>query len=249
MAKRKKPGAEDSAGAQPPRNDDENFGLPELDPKPIERTESEEVITAEATTAAQDPAPAEFPRPLPPESSQPGPPKEPYRTTYSEPEPERSPASLIFIILLVVVLAGGGIWYFMMYKPKKEKEAAARELALKQAEEKRKKEEAEKLRLAEEERLKREAEAAQPKEGSFQIVEERTGRYYVIVATAIDDDLLQDYAKKLSATGISSKMIPPFGKTKFYRLAIDDQDSWDAAQAKADGLKTQYGDAVWVLKY
>ena len=58
-----------------------------------------------------------------------------------------------------------------------------------------------------------------------------------------------DYAKKLSTTGLSTKIIPPFGGKKFYRLAIADQDTFASAQASADGSKATYGPAVWVLKY
>jgi hypothetical protein len=71
----------------------------------------------------------------------------------------------------------------------------------------------------------------------------------VVVASAVDVDLLTDYAKKLSEKGVSSKIIPPYGKYKVYRITIDSGDSFAMAQAKADGLKAEYGDAVWVLKY
>ena len=68
-------------------------------------------------------------------------------------------------------------------------------------------------------------------------------------ARPIDDDLLMDYAKKLSAKGVSTKIIPPFGDNKFYRLAIADQDSFALAQSNADAAKADYGAGVWVIKY
>ena len=47
-----------------------------------------------------------------------------------------------------------------------------------------------------------------------------------------------------------TKIIPPFGKTKFSRIAVDVKDTYDEAQATADGLKGgDYGDKVWVVKY
>ncbi|HEU5291758.1 MAG TPA: hypothetical protein VFU05_14010, partial [Cyclobacteriaceae bacterium] len=63
------------------------------------------------------------------------------------------------------------------------------------------------------------------------------------------DDLLTDYAKKLTDQGVSSKLIPPFGKYKLYRLAIADGDTFAATQEIANGKKAEYGDALWVLKY
>ena len=58
-----------------------------------------------------------------------------------------------------------------------------------------------------------------------------------------------DYAKKLSEKGVSTKIIPPFGGKKFYRLAIADDETVALAQTKADGAKADYGAGVWVLKY
>nr|HNH61741.1 hypothetical protein [Cyclobacteriaceae bacterium] len=78
---------------------------------------------------------------------------------------------------------------------------------------------------------------------------ERTGRYYVVVASAVDDDLLVDHAKKLGEKGVSTKLIPPFRKYKFYRLTIADADTFAAAQQIADSKKSEYTDALWVLKY
>jgi hypothetical protein len=59
-----------------------------------------------------------------------------------------------------------------------------------------------------------------------------------------------DYAKKLSSSGVTSKIIPPFGKSQFHRLAIAEGDSYANAQATADGIKGgEYGNDVWVVKY
>jgi hypothetical protein len=59
-----------------------------------------------------------------------------------------------------------------------------------------------------------------------------------------------DYAKKLSANGVSTKIIPPFGKSSFHRLAVADGDTYQTTQATADELKGgDYGDKLWVVKY
>ena len=71
----------------------------------------------------------------------------------------------------------------------------------------------------------------------------------MVISSDIDDDLIMDYAKKLSKKGVSSKIIPPHGKVKFFRLAISEADSYSDAQGKADGLKGDYSDGAWVVKY
>jgi hypothetical protein len=90
---------------------------------------------------------------------------------------------------------------------------------------------------------------AKPAVGAIETLSERTRRYYVVISTAIDDDLVMDYARKLSKQGVGTKIIPPFGKTKFYRLAIADHDTYAKAQANADEVKGNYGSEVWVVRF
>ncbi len=62
--------------------------------------------------------------------------------------------------------------------------------------------------------------------------------------------MILDFAKKLKNDGVSSKIIPPFGKSKFYRIAVSDRDNYADAQAEADALKGgNYGSEVWVVRY
>lgn len=88
-----------------------------------------------------------------------------------------------------------------------------------------------------------------PVPGTIQILEGPTSRYYVIVHSSIDADLLMDQAKKFSAEGISVVVIPPFGKWKFNRLAITSEGNFTLAQQQADQLKEKYGQDLWVLRY
>jgi hypothetical protein len=171
--------------------------------------------------------------------------------SYQRESPEVWPKVLGFIIILLI--AGGAIWYFAYQRPKQlaEEEQERRELVAIQ-EEARRKEEA---RLAEAKRLEEQktvvAQAAvTPKFGEIETLSGRSGRYYVVVASSIDGDLIMDYAKKLREKGIGSKIIPPFGKSKFHRIAVADGDTYETTQATADGLKGgDYGDKIWVVKY
>lgn len=246
MAKRKKTNDDLPDDNIENTSDADSFGLPDIDYKPIDRTES---VSSEATpeSAAQEPQP--------PESNYQSEeqPKTQDSYVYSEPVEEKSKAPIVIgIVIAAVVVIAGFLIYNFVYKPKAEKE---RQEQLAKAE-KARLAKAEQERLAREkeeaERLRREAEAAanaKPAEGTIEILSARTKRYYVVVTSGIDADLTMDYAKKLSSKGISTKIIPPFGKWKFNRLAIGDYDTFALAQTNADAAKTEYGDGVWVIRY
>lgn len=249
---RKKKSTEEPQNTPNTNESDDTFGLPDLEYKPLDRDQaqssgetsgSEETQSSEsATESVQEEAQA---------SEQPQSQPSSYSTysSYSSEEEKSSMLPKVLGILLVLLLVGAGAWYFAYYKPQQAKEAEAARIAT----ENKKKEEA---RLADLERLRQEAEQriqdsinAIPKIGTIEALSERTGRYYVVIGSAIDDDLINDYAKKLSEKGVSSKIIPPFGKVKFFRIAVADGDSFAGAQETANSMKAEYGDAVWVLKY
>ena len=246
MARKKKTDEDESSNENlDDRNDsDDTFGLPEIEYKPLNREE-------ELPASDIEERPAEVTQPeeaLRYEYEQ-KPIEQTSEFTY-DPDEETTPVwPKVLGILLVIVLALGATWYFIWYQPGKEKERLAKE----KLEQESKKEQE---RLAEEQRLHDEAEqrladslANVPKIGMIETLSGRTGRYYVVAASAIDDDLLMDHAKKLSTQGVSSKIIPPFGKYKLFRLAIADGDTFASAQEVANSKKPEYGDAVWVLKY
>jgi len=153
---------------------------------------------------------------------------------------------------VLVLLIAGFLIYNFVWKPR-EVEKARKEQLAKEAEDKLKKDAADRQAKAEEEaRIRKEEEAlanAKPKIGSMELLSARTRRYYVVIGSAVDDDLLNDFARKLSAKGISTKMLPPFGGKKFYRLTIADLETFALAQAKADAAKPEYGKGLWVIRY
>jgi len=210
-------------------NDEDNFGLPDIEYKPLDQLDSSK--SAEETPRADE---THTSRETP---------------IYEEEEEGSGTGRIIGWIVVLVVLVGAFLAYRYVYVPKKEKEKLER--LAKEKEEMKKKTVADSLaRVAEEERLRREAEAnAKPADGTIETLEQRTGHYFVIISSSVDGDLAMDHAKKLSAKGISSKIIPPFGKWKFYRLGIGDFDSFASAQSSADASKSEYGDALWVMKY
>ncbi len=76
-----------------------------------------------------------------------------------------------------------------------------------------------------------------------------TGRYYVIVASFVDDDLALDYGNKLATTGVGSTILSPKTEKGFYRLALADFESLNEATLEAERLKSTYGSDVWVIRY
>ncbi|MFN7406674.1 MAG: hypothetical protein ACK5SL_09055 [Cyclobacteriaceae bacterium] len=223
-----------------PNEADDNFGLPEIEYKPIERAEETLAVTDGGWETAE------------PEKKE-----EPARETpkhlYTPPEEPSSKAPLIIgVIIGVIVLLAGILIYFYVIKPDQERKEKAR---IEAAEKKKRDDEAARLarEQAEAERKRQEAEEAEknkiPPAGTIETLSARTQRYYVVVASAVDGDLIMDRAKKMSASGVSSKIIPPFGKWKFYRLAIADFDTFANAQAHADSKKAELGNGLWVIRY
>ncbi len=225
-------------------NGDDNFGLPDLEYKPLEPIE-ETPETSSPTYFSSDMNTEN----VTPESSG-------SETNYSytpAEEPKSSAPIIIVIIIGLVLVVAGFLVYQYVYKPKAEKakkeELAKLEAQKRKAEDDRlakEREEAERRRLEED---KTATKTSTSSVGTIETLSERTGNYHVVISSAVDGDLIMDHAKKLSKAGTSSMIVPPFGKKKFYRLVIGSYDSFAEAQSSADGMKTQYGDAIWVIKY
>lgn len=231
-----------------PDNSDESFGLPEIEYKPLDQpTQSskppEEVVASESSSGYSYTSTES--------NTDQRPPNDPGDDLDMDEPKSKAPVILGIVIVLVLAISGYLIYNFVL-KPRAEKAEKARQdqLVREESLKKQKDEEARIAREAEAERKRQEDLAnAKPAVGSIETLSVPTKRYYVIVASDIDDDLLMDFAKKLSVKGISTKIIPPFGEKKFYRLAITDQDTFASAQTNAEAAKADYGGAVWVMKY
>lgn len=234
MAKRKDNPENEGENLNDGNNGDDNFGLPDLDYKPLDSPE-EPVATSSAYVEEESVAA-----------------KEKYSYTPAE-EPKSNAPVIIAVVIGLVLIVAGFLIYQYVYKPKAEK--ARQELLAKQEADKLKKSEAARIAKEKEEAERRRLEeekaaaVAKPAVGTIETLSGRTGRYYVVVSSAIDDDLTMDYAKKLVGDGTSIRIIPPYGKKKFYRLTVGAYDSFAEGQASADALKPRYGDGVWVIKY
>lgn len=236
---------EDELNKKQGDDSDDTFGLPEIEYNQINRTEesSSSSSSTEETTSENVGESQRYEY-----QSQ-----ETKRDYTPYPEEEDAPVwPKVLGILLVVLIALAAALYFVWYKPNLEKE----KLADKQRLEQEAKDKIERDRLAAEASAKEAVDrriadslANVSKTGVYEQLSAPTGRYQVIIASAIDGDLIMDHAKKLSKTGISTKIIPPFGKYKFYRLTVADGDTYAAAQEIANSKKADFGENTWVLKY
>ncbi len=85
--------------------------------------------------------------------------------------------------------------------------------------------------------------------GMVATISERTGRFYVIISSSIDDDLAMDYASKLSQAGNNVKVVEHLiDKLTYFGVSLGDYDSWDQA-VSASMEFSSYGEGVWVLKW
>jgi hypothetical protein len=251
MARRKKTNEDEPKDNLDNVNEsDDNFGLPEIEYEPLNRSEettqvenSSEVTSEEIVNSNTEYEPEEIIE----ENHH-------HDDHIFNPEEERSSAAPKVIgVLIVLLLAAGIAWFLFVYQPKKKaEEEKARQEQLARDEAARK---ADQLRLAElkrQEDERRRADSlanATPKVGTIETLSARTGRYYVVISSDIDEDLIMDYAKKLSAKGINATIIPPHGSVMYARLSVASGETYSEAQATADGLKSEYEAGAWVIKY
>lgn len=247
-------------GSDDANDADDNFGLPDVEYKSLEEAEEEESEKEEESSSE----PEEEEAPVTSEDTS----EEEYRESYEgdgngddyEYEDESKSDSIapkLILITIILVVVAGAVWYFGFYSPAQKAAEEQARLAQQQQEQA-----DAAARRAEQERLAREQavqdsiaraqqaqEEATPETGEMTTISSRTGRYYVVVGSFVDDDLAKDLADKLGVEGLNTSLIPPWGDGRYYRLAIADLGSFDEAQARADELKSTYGDGLWVLKY
>lgn len=254
MARRKKQDEEPDNLDNINNDDNDNFGLPEVEYEPIRRDELH-VDESEPKATPEDAPTVEYVDTVEEVVEEDVIEEEhEYSSNTSPYDDEPSQWPKIIVITLLLLLVAVGAWYFASYRPKqlaaervRQEEIAREELARKLAAENVL---AETKRQEDEKRRADSLAALTPLEGSVESLSDRTGRYYIVVASAIDDDLIMDFANKLKVKGVTCKIIPPFGRTKFSRLAIDSKDNYDEAQTTADGMKGgDYGNEIWVVKF
>jgi len=263
MARKKKPEDQPEENYDHNAANDDTFGLPEIEYQPLSRDVSDAGTTPPPVDLTPEPEPERTESHYTEE-------QQPITNTtmdrddvhhteynsnyYNEEDEGNSPWPKILGIAALLLIIGAAGWYFGWKKPKDDaaalrvqQEEQARIDSSRREQERR---DAEQRLIAEENQRKADSVAnAKPPVGTVETLNARTGRYYVVIASSIDGDLIMDYAKRLTDKGQNAKIIAPYGKVRFHRLTVAEGESFAAAQQTAEQLKGEYSDGIWVIKY
>lgn len=153
---------------------------------------------------------------------------------------------ILIVIILAVLLALGAIWYFVIRDAEDsyvEEETSLVTDSLDVS--------PDTLLIADDllDVDMMEGEDEMGEEGAITKLEERNGDIYICVACSFDEDLAWDFAKKLSAQGISSYIIDPINKKNFSKVLLGKYPTTIEAETEMEDLKETYGNGIWVLTY
>lgn len=188
---------------------DDDFGLPNINPKAKESASSES-------------------RPISPSNKK--------MATHTNVPQKKSSAPIVITMILIILIALALVYYFVIRQPvkpvvKEQPKDTTQYVVEKPIEEP----------VIEE--------PVTPAVGTITIIEERTGKSYVVVGSFFDEDLANDYAQVLSNAGKSPKIIKPSGKNKFHRVAVEEFDNYNDAFNRAEAVSQDYKEKPWALKY
>lgn len=100
-----------------------------------------------------------------------------------------------------------------------------------------------------EEKEKQQSEPIKPAKPVAVILSEPTGRFHVVIKSALDKEFILKEAEKLNADGIECLVIPASATSPSNRLVLFSTEDLRQAQLKADSLRPSFGAGLWVLKY
>jgi hypothetical protein len=81
------------------------------------------------------------------------------------------------------------------------------------------------------------------------VLQEATGDYYIIVASFSSEALALEHTNAMSESEESPVIIPPFGESDRYRVAISSCETLTEAQANIAQYQSAYGAGIWPLRY
>jgi hypothetical protein len=85
--------------------------------------------------------------------------------------------------------------------------------------------------------------------GAISEISQPLDKYYLIVASFLDNDLAFDYAEKLILSGSDVIIILDFHVRYFTRVALLEYETLDKANVGLDKYKDEFDEQLWVLKY
>lgn len=208
---------------------DEDYGLPKIEIKPIQKAESKQekkVATApvDEGAAKNDLSPTE---------------KAENTSTSATEERGKSYSWLVMILVLAGILVGGWFYY---------NSSSIGELAVEKTEPIVQEQVPEPAPPAQEV-----VEAPVEEVETFTLTEIKSRidrpRYFLVVASFIDEDLAKDRAEELQAKQMNTFLVYPYGDIAYYRLAIGQFESFALAAEQIEKEKDNFKENLWVLKY
>ena len=94
-----------------------------------------------------------------------------------------------------------------------------------------------------------ELESAPKAIGAISEISQPLDKYYLIVASFLDNDLAFDYAEKLILSESNVIIILDFHVRYFTRVALLEYETLDKANVGLDKYKDEFDEQLWVLKY
>ena len=94
-----------------------------------------------------------------------------------------------------------------------------------------------------------ELESAPKAIGAISEISQPLDKYYLIVASFLDNDLAFDYAEKLILSGSNVIIILDFHVRYFTRVALLEYETLDKVNIGLDKYKDEFDEQLWVLKY
>jgi len=81
-------------------------------------------------------------------------------------------------------------------------------------------------------------------------ISEPTGRSFIVVNSFVDADLAQDYGNKMLEQGVGVKILSPTDRAPLmHRVAVADYSDFEQAMNEVQMFREKYGENAWVLKY
>jgi hypothetical protein len=81
------------------------------------------------------------------------------------------------------------------------------------------------------------------------VLREATGNFYIIIASFSNEALALEHTNAMPESEESSVIIPPFGQSNRYRVAISGYETLTEAQANIEQYQSTYGAGIWPLRY
>ncbi|MBX9853674.1 MAG: SPOR domain-containing protein [Cytophagaceae bacterium] len=201
---------------------EDSFGLPELIFKPIERKS----ITMNKPIKAGQPT------------------KKAVEDMDADGQPKKSKAALIIIPIILVLL--GGATTFLYFNKDNATFASINPFVIFNKEDKAEvKPEPVKEQVTQ---VDSSQFVAEETSGS-QIITSQTGRFFIVAGSFKNRENAMKLREKFENESVNASLIEPYGKKKFYRVAIADFDSKESAKQKLTELEAQYGKSLWILTY